>query len=117
MYDELPVDWLIGKWRNIRDSANIFAPASLFQHGGDHSSLRENKVSHLFKEGYFDKYDQKYKGLNPVAVVSASMQNSHLNTKPELAYGKGLGYFWVKEIKKGDFIDCLLYTSPSPRDA
>ncbi|XP_067048797.1 alpha-1,6-mannosyl-glycoprotein 4-beta-N-acetylglucosaminyltransferase-like isoform X2 [Acropora muricata] len=105
MYDELPVDWLIDKWRNIKHSANIFAPASLFQHVGHHSSLLENNVSHLFKEGYFDKYDQKYKGLNPVAVVSASMQNSHLKTKPELAYGKGLGYFWVKGIKKGDFID------------
>ena len=112
MYDELPVDWLIGKWRNIKDSANFFAPASLFQHGGDHSSLLENKVSHLFKEGYFDKYDQKYKGLNPVAVVKASMRYDDTKTKPELAYGKGLGYFWVKGIKKGDFID-IEFTSPT----
>ena len=112
MYDEMPVDWLIGSWRNIRHSANIFAPASFFQHVGNRSSLLENNVSHLFKERYFDKYDHKYKGLNPVAVVNSSMQYAYMNTKPELAYGKGLGYFWVKEIKKGDFVD-IEFTSPT----
>ena len=113
MYDELPVDWLIGSWRNIReDSANIFAPASFFQHVGHRSSLLENNVSHLLKERYFDKYDHKFKGLNPVAVVSSSMQYGYMNTKPELAYGKGLGYFWVEEMKKDDFID-IEFMSPT----
>ena len=111
MHDEMPVDWLIGKWRNIKHIPNIFAPASFFQHVGNRSSLLENNVSHLFKERYFDKYDHKYKGLNPVAVVSASMQYAN-TTNPELAYDKGLGYFWVKEIKKGDFID-IEFISPT----
>ncbi|XP_015769464.1 PREDICTED: alpha-1,3-mannosyl-glycoprotein 4-beta-N-acetylglucosaminyltransferase C-like, partial [Acropora digitifera] len=112
MYDELPVDVLIGLWRHIKHSVTIFAPASFFQHVGHRSSLLENNVSHLFKEAYFDKYDQKYKGLNPVAVVNASMRYDDTKTKPELAYGKGLGYFWVKGIKKGDFID-IEFTSPT----
>ena len=112
MYDELPVDVLIGLWRHIKHSVTIFAPGSFFQHVGHRSSLLENNVSHLFKEAYFDKYDQKYKGLNPVAVVNASMRYDDTKTKPELAYGKGLGYFWVKGIKKGDFID-IEFTSPT----
>ena len=32
------------------------------------------------------------------------MHNSYDGAKPEHAYNKGSGYFWVREVKKGDFI-------------
>ena len=108
MYDEMPGDWLIALWRKIKYDGQyykefVLPPASFFQHIGDSSSFIENKNSHKSKERFFDEYDIKYKGLNPPANISSSM-NSADGTKPEHAYNKGGGYFWANGIRKGDFI-------------
>ena len=104
MYDEMPVDWLIPFWRNIKNSGpyRSFPPASLFQHIGDHSSFAENKGRDTLKEKYFDQYDLKYKGLNPLATVRSQMKSSYGH--PQDAYNKGYGYFRAENIKKDDFI-------------
>ena len=104
MYDEMPVDWLIPFWRNIKNSGpyRSFPPASLFQHIGSHSSFAENKGRDKSKEKYFDQYDLKYKGLNPLATVSSQMTSSYGH--PQDAYNEGYGYFWTKNVKKDDFI-------------
>ena len=109
MYDEMPVDWLIAFWRKIKYDGPyhqdfIFPPASLFQHIGSRSSLAENKGRNTSasREKYFDKYDLKYKGLNPSATVSSQMTSSYGH--PQDAYNKGYGYFWTKNVKKDDFI-------------
>ena len=104
LYDEMPVDWLMIFWRQIKYHANSVLPAaSLFQHVGHNSSLEENKRSHKAKENYFDEYDIKYRGLNPAAIVSSSM-DSEKGTKPEHAYNKGAGYFWAKGVTKDKVI-------------
>ena len=43
MYDEMPTDWLMGVWRQIKEPKpeDRLPPASLFQHIGDRSSLKE----------------------------------------------------------------------------
>ena len=105
MYNEMPVDRLVSTWRRIKSDGNFMSPpASFFQHIGDNSSFIENKDSFKSKETFFDEYDHKYKGLNPPATISSSMHNSYDGAKPEYAYNKGSGYFWVREVKKGDFI-------------
>ena len=109
MYDEMPVDWLIEQWRQIKydrpyHQVSIFPPASLFQHIGSHSSFAENKGrdTNISREKYFDQYDLKYKGLNPPATVSSQMTSSY--GQPQDAYNRGYGYFWTKEVKKDDFV-------------
>ena len=105
MYDEMPVDWLMGHLRGIKDPVNgrKVPLASLFLHTGIHSSLLAKKpkgANHL--EPFFDLYDQKYRGLNPPATVNSSL-TSHQGT-PQNAYEKGSGYFWGKAPKKGDYV-------------
>jgi len=106
MYDEMPVDWLIIFWRQIKHDGHYlsFPPASLFQHIGSHSSFAENKGrdTTASREKYFDQYDLKYKGLNPLANVSSQMTSSYGH--PQDAYNRGYGYFRTKKVKKDDFI-------------
>ena len=107
MYDEMPVDWLITFWRKIKLDGpyhpNLsFPPASLFQHIGSHSSFAENKRRDKARGKYFDQYDLKYKGLNPLATVSSQMTSSYGH--PQDAYNRGYGYFRTKKVKKDDFI-------------
>ncbi|XP_068702946.1 alpha-1,3-mannosyl-glycoprotein 4-beta-N-acetylglucosaminyltransferase C-like [Montipora foliosa] len=116
LYDEMPVDWLIISWRRIKYGDHyILPPASLFQHIGDNSSFLENKLSYKSKEKYFDQYDIKYRGLNPPASVSSSMIGFS-ETKPENAYNNGTGYFWVKEVKKDDYILITFAPATSARE-
>lgn len=120
MYNEMPGDWLIEFWRKIKyDRKNyrefVLPAASLFQHIGDHSSFRENKNSFKSKEKFFDAYDIKYKGLNPPAVVTSSMQSSD-GTKPEDAYNKGSGFFWANQAKQNDFIDVRFNSAATVRE-
>ena len=107
MYEEMPVDWLIEHWRQIKYEnyykGFVLPPASFFQHIGDNSSFIENKNSFKSKETFFDEYDVKYNGLNPSAIVSSSMSSGD-KTRPENAYNKGSGYFWAKGVKRDDFI-------------
>jgi len=109
MYDEMPVDWLITYWRKIKYDGPYhpklsFPPASLFQHIGSYSSFAENKGrdTNTSREIYFDQYDLKYKGLNPLANVSSQMTSSYGH--PQDAYNRGYGYFRTKKVKKDDFI-------------
>ena len=111
MYDEMPVDWLIIYWREIKydrphEKNLILPPASLFQHVGSHSSLAENKGrdTDTSREQYFDQYDVKYNGLNPSAKVSCQITSEPFDGNPQDAYNKGYGYFWTKEVRKDDFI-------------
>ena len=113
MYDEMPVDWLIIFWRQIKydrpyKEEFIFPPASLFQHIGSESSFEENKNRGKSIEEYFDRYDVKYKGLNPSASVRSEMISSL--GQPQDVYNKGYGYFWAKDVKKDDFIT-VVFTS------
>ena len=109
MYDEMPIDWLMGHWRQIKEHdlkpEKRLPRASLFQHIGDRSSLKEKRLQmkgSQFKEPFFDQYDQKYKGLNPPATVTSSM--SPYQGKPQHAYDKGSGYFWAQNPRKDDHI-------------
>jgi len=108
MYDEMPIDWLMGHWRQIKSQTankdnDRLPAASLFNHIGDRSSLPENGLSGLKqKEPFFDQYDQKYKGLNPPATVTSSM--SPQQGKPQDAYDKGSGYFWAQNPRKDDYV-------------
>ena len=113
MYDEMPIDWLMNLWRRAKDPKvrNWLPPASLFEHIGDRSSLGEKKFKQgRAKEPFFDQYDQKYKGLNPPAIVTSSL-SSHQG-KPQDAYEKGSGYFWAKNAKKDDYI-LIKFNSPT----
>ena len=103
MYDEMPVDWLIEYWKQVKYDQELSfpLPASLFQHVGSHSSFIEN-IPRDTEERYFDLYDLKYKGLNPSAIVSSQMTSEYGH--PQDAYNKGYGYFWTQEVKKDDFI-------------
>ena len=113
MYDEMPIDWLMGHWRRVKEQhpQTKFPPASLFNHIGDRSSLQENGLSGLRqKEPFFDQYDQKYKGLNPPATVTSSM--SPHQGKPQDAYDKGSGYFWAKNPRKDDYV-LIIFKTPT----
>ena len=111
MYDEMPVDWLIVFWRQIKydrpSKQFMFPPASLFQHVGSHSSFEENKNRGKSIEEYFDQYDVKFKGLNPSATVRSGMVSDQ---QPQDCYNKGYGYFWAKGVKKDDYIT-VVFTS------
>ena len=106
MYDEMPVDLLIGYWRAIKDPFNpdvIWPPPSLFQHKGIRSSLKEKEwFANDSYDRYFDVYDHKYKGLNPPADVSSSIPPSE--GSPQDAYRSGIGYFWGKQVKINDSV-------------
>ena len=104
LYDEMPVDWLIIRWRQIKyHDSFILPPASLFQHIGNSSSFVENKFSYKSKEKYFDPYDIKYRGLNPPATIDSSMKAEE-GTKPEHAYTKGTSFFRASGVKKDDHV-------------
>ncbi|XP_068731578.1 alpha-1,3-mannosyl-glycoprotein 4-beta-N-acetylglucosaminyltransferase C-like [Montipora capricornis] len=110
MYDEMPIDWLMGHWRGIKSGKMLTPPASLFQHIGDTSSLKEKGQSgRQQREPFFDHYDQKFRGLNPPATVTTSM-SSH-EGKAEDAYKKGSGLFWALHPQEKDF---LLVTFQTP---
>ena len=117
MYDEMPIDWLMGHWRRVKEQKprKRLPPASLFNHIGDRSSLQENELSGVGqKEPFFDQYDQKYKGLNPPATVTSSM--SPHQGKPQDAYDKGSGYFWAKKPRKDDYILIKFNTSTAVQE-
>lgn len=111
LYDEMPIDWLIVRWRQIKyHDSFILPPASLFQHIGNSSSFVENKFSYKSKEKYFDPYDIKYRGLNPPATIDTSMKAEE-GTKPEHAYTKGIGVFRASGVKKDDYVT-ITFTPP-----
>ncbi|XP_068718491.1 alpha-1,6-mannosyl-glycoprotein 4-beta-N-acetylglucosaminyltransferase-like isoform X2 [Montipora capricornis] len=115
MYNEMPGDWLLELWRKIKYDRKdykefVLPPAALFQHIGDSSSFIENKNSFKSKEKFYDAYDVKYRGLNPLAIVTSSM-SSNDGTKPEDAYNKGTGFFWAKRAKENDYIE-IRFNSP-----
>ena len=113
MYDEMPIDWLMGHWRRVKEQKprKRLPQASLFNHIGDRSSLQENELSGLRqKEPFFDQYDQKYKGPNPPATVTSSM--SPHQGKPQDAYETGSGYFWVKNPRKDDYV-LIIFNTPT----
>ena len=92
MYNEMPIDWLMAHFLRIKvppRSGRIIIPmASLFLHIGCTSSLALNGVrGNRTLERIFDQYDQKYKGLNPPAIVTSSLSASQ--GKPQDAYDKG----------------------------
>ena len=105
MYDEMPIDWLMGVWRQIKQPKpeDRLPPASLFQHIGDKSSLKENGMNGLKqKEPFFDEYDQKYMGRNPPATVNSSL--AYYRGKPQDAYNKGSGFFWARDVGQDGYV-------------
>ncbi len=92
-FDEMPVDWMEYKWREIKGQAGRWRAraASLFQHIGLVSSLQNKKQA--AKEPYFDRQTQKFLGLNPPATIHTDLIAEH-KTKIKLAYEQGGGYFW-----------------------
>lgn len=109
MYDEMPIDWLMSQWTKIKFPEVVYRNnkepflASLFEHTGVQSSLAE-KESHNSNdlEPFFDRYDQKYKGLNPPAIVTSSLAS--YQGDPQDAYDKGSGYFWSRYPQKNDYV-------------
>lgn len=96
-FNDMPVDWLEPKWREFKGqfpSKKDRRAASLFQHIGLYSSFRpkESQGPNTLKEWYFDKFDQKYRGLNPAAEISSDLV-SHVGQVSD-AYTRGDGYFW-----------------------
>ena len=113
MYDEMPIDWLMDHWRQVKEQhpQKRFPPASLFNHIGDRSSLQEKELSGLRqKEPFFDQYDQKYKGLNPPATVTSSIPPHQ--GKPQDAYDKGSGFFWAQNPRKDDYV-LIIFNTPT----
>lgn len=112
MYDEMPIDWLMERWRPIKDQGpyNNRPLASLFEHIGVKSTLAE-KAPHGpgALEPFFDKYDHKYRGLNPPANVTSSLASNR--GEPEDAYNKGSGYFWAMDPKGDDYFLIKFHTA------
>ena len=106
MYGEMPVDWLTGNWRMVKEPTNagyIWPVASFFQHKGIRSSLKEKEwIGNVSYDRYFDVYDHKYKGLNPPADIFSSIASNKGN--PLDAYRGGSGYFWAKQGKINDHV-------------
>ena len=93
-----------GYWREIKSQdrrvEKLTPPASLFQHIGDISSLKENGLSgRKQREPFFDQFDQKFKGMNPSATVTTSM-SSH-SGEPQDAYEKGSGFSGLQLPERG----------------
>ena len=111
MFDEMPIDWLMDYWQKIKDEnqgSRRLPPASLFQHIGDQSSLKEKGLSgREQREPFFDQYDQKYRGRNPPAIITSSMSSNQ--GKPRDAYEKGSGYFWASHQRKGNYVLIKFY--------
>lgn len=112
MYDEMPIDWLMGHWRNIKSQdrrGEKPPPASLFQHIGDIVSLKEKGLSgRKQREPFFDQFEQKFKGMNPSATVTTSM-SSHSGEAQD-AYEKGSGFFWATTPRKEDYLSMKFQT-------
>ena len=109
MYDEMPIDWLMDYWREIKALSTekkkemVFPPASLFQHMGDRSSLKEKGMTVLRqREPFFDEYDQKYMGRNPPATVNSSLAS--YRGQPQDAYNKGSGFFWARDVGQDGYV-------------
>lgn len=99
-FDEMPVDWLEYKWREIKGQPTGFwrrRAASLFQHIGVVSSMLNKKQD--LAEPYFDNHSQKFLGQNPPAKLHTDIIGYH-NLEIENAYEKGSGYFWGKCMDK-----------------
>lgn len=104
-FNEMPVDWLEPKWKSYRgqDPAETkYRDASLFQHIGLISSFRpkESQRPNTLKEKFFDQFNQKYAGLNPLAQVSSDLTAIH--GKPSDAYTKGDAYFHARFASPGN---------------
>ena len=118
MYDEMPIDWLMDYWREIKSQdrrvQKLIPPASLFQHIGVRSSLKENGLSGKEqREPFFDQFEQKFKGMNPSATVTTSM-SSHSGEAQD-AYEKGSGFFLGYNSSKGGLsVDEVSNTNCSP---
>ncbi|KAK2550814.1 hypothetical protein P5673_028495, partial [Acropora cervicornis] len=113
MYDEMPIDWLMDYWREIKSQdrrvEKLTPPASLFQHIGDISSLKEKGLSGgEQREPFFDQFEQKFKGMNPSATVTTSMYS--YSGEPQDAYEKGSGFFWATTPRKGDYLSMKFQT-------
>ncbi|XP_067024853.1 alpha-1,3-mannosyl-glycoprotein 4-beta-N-acetylglucosaminyltransferase C-like [Acropora muricata] len=113
MYDEMPIDWLMDYWREIKSQdrrvEKLTPPASLFQHIGDISSLKEKGLSgRKQREPFFDQFEQKFKGMNPSATVTTSMYS--YSGEPQDAYEKGSGFFWAATPRKGDYLSIKFQT-------
>ena len=111
MYEEMPVDWLMPLWIQIHGKYTAL-PATLFKHLGLKSSLKEKTVN--VTDHYFDKHDHKYSGLNPEAVVTSSL--IPYEGKPQDAYIRGLGYFWSRSVKEGDFVLIRFHTATRAKE-
>ncbi|XP_046848144.1 alpha-1,3-mannosyl-glycoprotein 4-beta-N-acetylglucosaminyltransferase C-like [Xenia sp. Carnegie-2017] len=93
-YDEMPVDWLEPCWKDYRGQDPATTPviaASLFQHIGRVSSFqyKEWQRPNTLKEKIFDRFDHKYAGLNPPAIISTDL--TPISGQPSDAYNKGIG--------------------------
>ena len=104
-FDEMPVDWLEPRWKKYRGQdprETKCRAASLFQHIGLISSFRpkESQRPNTLKEKYFDRFDQKYAGLNPPAEISSDLTPIH--GKPLDAYTKGDGHFHGRFASAGN---------------
>ncbi|XP_046848143.1 alpha-1,3-mannosyl-glycoprotein 4-beta-N-acetylglucosaminyltransferase C-like [Xenia sp. Carnegie-2017] len=93
-YDEMPVDWLEPRWKDYRGQDPATTPviaASLFQHIGRVSSFqyKEWQRPNTLKEKIFDRFDHKYAGLNPPAIISTDL--TPISGQPSDAYNKGIG--------------------------
>lgn len=95
-YDEMPVDWLEPRWKDYRGQDPATTPvlaASLFQHIGRVSSFQYKKWQrpNTLKEKIFDRFDHKYAGLSPPAIISTDL--TPISGQPSDAYNKGIGFF------------------------
>ncbi|XP_072448602.1 alpha-1,6-mannosyl-glycoprotein 4-beta-N-acetylglucosaminyltransferase-like isoform X1 [Chiloscyllium punctatum] len=104
-YDEMPCDWLLELFHRSKAQPNEmrFKP-SLFQHMGTYSSFQDkhNKLK--------DDEFQEYMGIlpdNPPALVFTDIPvyEQHL---PAKAYEFGIGQFWGKSPKEGNYFLVVL---------
>ncbi|XP_046849453.1 alpha-1,3-mannosyl-glycoprotein 4-beta-N-acetylglucosaminyltransferase C-like [Xenia sp. Carnegie-2017] len=110
-YDEMPVDWLEPRWKDYRGQDPATTPviaASLFQHIGRVSSFqyKEWQRPNTLKEKIFDRFDHKYAGLNPPAIISTDL--TPISGQPSDAYNKGIGFFHAHFASAGNKMYMIL---------
>ena len=78
----------------------------------DSATLRDNVVAIAKQLGYRPK-----SATSPTAYVSFTVTYTNPTTDTELILKKGTGFIASYDNNVYQYVVCLLYTSPSPRDA
>ena len=106
--DSQPVDFTNQYFNVLTGRRSELRIPTLFQHLGIHSSLN-HKIQPL-KDVYFNVPDKEFRGDNPAAVVTSSLEHTDL-LSPDKAYSRQPGYFWSRRnAVRGDVVTITFKT-------